>query len=166
MKTPDIGGGAGGEPLTPPLPDGWTLPSFRIDVDGDWYDGDVQITHPGVLANLRGNLRRDGEGYFIQTRVRIRVRVDDAPLVVTRAEPWDGGLRLTLNDGTAEPLDPATLRLGAGDVPYATVKQGAFDARFTRAAAWQLLTLADYDEASGAGKLRMSGGEWPLRRAS
>jgi hypothetical protein len=65
----------------------------------------------------------------------------------------------------ADPLG-ATLRLGAGDVPYATVKQGAFDARFTRAAAWQLLTLADYDEASGAGKLRMSGGEWPLRRAS
>ena len=46
------------------------------------------------------------------------------------------------------------------------MKGGAFDARFNRAAAWQLLTLADYDEASGAGKLRMRSGEWPLRRAS
>ena len=148
------------------LQPGWTLPQFRIDVDGEWYDGDVQITHPGILANLRGNLRRDAEGYFIQTRVRIAVRVDDAPFVVMRAEPWDGGLRLTLNDGTAEFLDPATLRLGPGDVPYAVVKQGTFEARFTRAAAWQLLTMADYDEASGAGSLRVSGSEWPLRRAS
>jgi len=26
----------------------WTLPALRVDVDGDWWDGDVQITHPGV----------------------------------------------------------------------------------------------------------------------
>jgi predicted DNA-binding protein (UPF0251 family) len=58
------------------------------------------------------------------------------------------------------------LRLGAGDVPYGAVKGGAFEARFNRAAAWQLLQLAEYDEASGAGTLRVSGGEWPLRRAS
>ena len=148
------------------LQPGWTVPQFRIDADGDWFDGDVEITHHGILANLRGNLRRDAEGYFIQTRVRIPVRVDDAPLVVTRIEPRGDVLRMTLNDGTEEPLDPATLRLGARDVPYAAVKGGAFEARFNRAAAWQLLTLAEYDEASGAGSLRVSGSEWPLRRAS
>ncbi len=151
---------------TPPLPEGWTLPEFRVDVDGDWYDGDVQITHHGVLANLRGNLRHDADGYFIQTRVRIPVRVDDAPFVITRVEERDGGLRAMLNDGSSEILDPATLRLGAGDIPYAAVKRGAFEARFSRAAAWQLLTLAQYDETSGAGSLRVSGREWPLRRAS
>jgi hypothetical protein len=148
------------------LPPGWTVPDFRVDVDGDWYDGDVQITHPGVVANLRGNLRHDAEGFFIQTRIRLPVRVDDAPFVITRVEPRDGGLGMILNDGTQEPLDPATLRIGARDIPYAAVKQGRFEARFNRAAAWQLLRLADYDEASGAGSLRVSGAEWPLRRAS
>jgi len=58
-------------------PSRWTLPKLRVDRNGDWFDGEVQITHPGILANLRGSLRHDGAGYFIQTRVRIPVRVDD-----------------------------------------------------------------------------------------
>jgi hypothetical protein len=148
------------------LPEGWKLPEFRIDTEGDWYDEGVQITHPGVLANLRGNLRRDAEGYFIQTRVRIPVRVDDAPFVVARVEGRDDGLWMVLNDGTEERLELPTLRLGAGDIPYAGVKQGAFEARFNRAAAWQLLTLAEYDEATGIGMLKVGAGTWPLRRAS
>ena len=45
----------------------WTLPRLRVDRSGDWFDGDVQITHPGILANLRSTLRRDADGYFIET---------------------------------------------------------------------------------------------------
>ena len=71
-------------PDTPPSE--WKLPKLRIDVDGEWFDDDVQITHPGILANLRGNLRKDAEGHFIQTRVRIPVEVADAPFVVTRVQ--------------------------------------------------------------------------------
>jgi hypothetical protein len=161
----------GGESLTPPIPNNfapttWTLPDLRIDRDGDWYDDGVQITHPGIIANLRGNLRRDSDGYFIQTRVRIPIRVDDAPFAIVRVERRGDGLHAYLNDGTDERLDPGTLRLGAQDVPYGAVKDGAFEARFSRAAAFQLLQLAEYDEASGAGTLRLSGTEWPLRRAS
>jgi hypothetical protein len=152
--------------MSTPIPDGWTLPDLRIDRDGDWHDGGVQVTHPGILANLRGNLRRDADGYFIQTRVRIPVRVDDAPYVVIRIERRGEALHVHLNDGTDEPLAPSSLRLAAGDVPYGAVKGGAFEARFNRAAAWQLLQLADYDEASGTGTLRLQGGAWPLRRAS
>jgi uncharacterized protein len=160
----EAGGGLGGESLTPP--NQWKLPDLRIDRDGEWYDEGVQITHAGVLANLRGNLRRDADGYFIQTRVRIPVRVDDVPWVITRVERAGNGLRAWVNDGSEEVLDPATLRIGAGDAPYAAVKGGAFEARFDRAAAWQLLQLAEYDEASGAGTLKLPGGDWPLRRAS
>jgi uncharacterized protein len=143
-----------------------TLPDLRIDRDGDWYDAGVQITHPGILANLRGTLRRDAAGYFIQTRVRIPVTVDDVPFVVTRVERREDELHAYLNDGTEESLEPASVRLGRDDVPYAAIKAGAFEARFSRAAAWQLLQLADYDEASGAGTLRVRGAAWPLRRAS
>ena len=166
MNESDRGGGLGGESLTPPIPNGWTLPDLRIDRDGDWYDGDVQVTHPGILANLRGNLRRDAEGHFIQTRVRIPVNVDDTPFVITRVERRGDELHACLNDGSDERLDPASVRLGAGDAPYAAVKSQAFEARFNRAAAWQLLQIADYDEASGTGTLRLRGAEWPLRRAS
>ena len=147
-------------------PSEWKLPDLRIDRDGDWYDEGVQVTHPGILANLRGNLKKDTDGFFIQTRVRIPVRVDDAPWVVTRIERRRDALHAILNDGAEERVDPATVRLGAGDVPYCTVKGGAFEARFSRAAAFQLLALADYDEASGRGALKLGGREYPLARAS
>ena len=147
------------------LPTGWTLPRLRIDVDGEWWDGDVQITHAGILANLRGILRRDGEGYFIQTRGRIPVEVADAPLVVGRIERRGDVLRAWLNDGSEQDVDPATLRIGAGDVPYCGVKNG-FEARLSRAAAYQLLALADYDERTGRGALRLGGHDYPLARVS
>jgi len=147
------------------LPAGWTLPRLRIDVDGEWWDGDVQITHAGILANLRGTLRRDGEGYFIQTRVRIPVEVADAPLVVGRIERRGDALHAWLSDGSEQDVDPATLRIGAGDVPYCAVTNG-FEARLSRAAAYQLLALAEYDERTGRGALRLGGRDYPLARAS
>ena len=147
-------------------PSEWKLPDLRIDRDGDWYDEGVQVTHPGILANLRSNLKKDGGGFFIQTRVRIPVRVDDAPWVVTRIERRGETLHAMLNDGSDERVDPATVRLGTGEIPYCTVKGGAFEARFSRAATFQLLALAEYDEASGRGALKLGGREYPLARAS
>ena len=145
-----------------PIDPGWTLPKLRIDVDGNWYDDDVEITHHGVLANLRGNLRRDAEGHFIQTRVRIPVIVDDAPWVVTRVERRGDRLHAILNDGTETLIDPATLRIGASDVPYCTVKDGAFEARLSRAAAFQLLALGEYDERTERGTLRLGARRFEL----
>jgi hypothetical protein len=145
---------------TPPAE--WTLPRLRIDREGDWFDDDVRITHAGVLANLRENLRRDGRGYFIQTRVRIPVEVEDVPWVVTRLEAAGPALRVHVSDGSAEIIDPASIRLGPGQAPYCAVKGGAFEARFDRAAAFQLLTLAEYDEVTGQGTLRVAGRAYPL----
>jgi len=124
-------------PETPPSE--WRLPKLRIDVDGDWFDDDVEVTHPGILANLRGNLRKDSAGHFIQTRVRIPVEVTDAPFVVTRVERRGETLHLWLNDGSEEDIAANTVRIGAADVPYAPVKRGSFEARLTRAATYQLL---------------------------
>jgi hypothetical protein len=148
------------------LPAEWALPALRVDVDGEWWDDDVQITHPGVVANLRGNLQRDGGGYFIQTRVRIPVQVADAPFVVTRIERRGEALHAWLNDGAEQDVDPGTLRIGPGDVPYGAVKGGAFEARLSRAAAFQLLALADYDERSGRGTLRLGAREYVIARAA
>jgi len=142
----------------------WKLPRLRIDVDGEWYDDDVQITHAGILGNLRGTLRRDAGGYFIQTRVRIPIEVADVPFVIARLERRGPRLHAWLNDGAEEDVDPATLRIGRDDVPYVAVKAGAFEARLSRAAAYQLLALADYDERSGRGALRLGDREYVLVR--
>jgi hypothetical protein len=144
----------------------WTLPKLRVDADGEWWDDDVQITHHGVLANLRGNLKSDAGGYFIQTRVRIPVEVADAPFVVTRIERRGETLHAWINDGTDQDVDPATLRIGRADIPYCGVKGGAFEARLSRAATYQLLALAEYDEGSGRGTLRLGGRDFVLARAA
>jgi uncharacterized protein len=142
----------------------WQLPKLRIDRDGAWYDDEVEITHPGILQNLRGNLRRDADGYFIQTRVRIPVEVEDVPWTVTRMERRDDRLHVRLNDDTETEIDPSTLRLGADEVPYCTVKDGRFEARLNRAAAFQLLALAEPDPRSGSDVLRLGERRYPLRR--
>jgi uncharacterized protein len=147
-----------------PIDPSWTLPKLHVAVDGNWYDDDVEITHHGVLANLRGNLRRDAEGYFIQTRVRIPVTVDDVPWVVTRIERRGDRLHAILNDGTESVVDPVTLRIGPGDVPYCAVKDGAFEARLSRAATFQLLALGEYDERTERGALRLGGRRYELKR--
>lgn len=141
-------------------------PTLRIDVNGDWFDDDVEVTHPGVLANLRANLRRDAQGYFIQTRVRIPVEVADAPLVVVRFERSADGFVAVLNDGTQERVEPTTLRIGPRDIPYCAVKGGTFEARFSRAAAYQLLGMAEYDERTGRGVLRHGARDHELRRGA
>jgi len=145
-------------------PPEWKVPKLRIDVNGDWFDDDVEVTHAGVLANLRGNLRRDAQGYFIQTRVRIPVDVADAPLVVVRFERSDGGFVAFLNDGTQERIEPPALRIGPRDIPYCAVRNGTFEARFSRAAAYQLLGMAEYDERTGRGVLRHGTREHELQR--
>lgn len=142
----------------------WQLPRLRVDANGDWFDDELPITHAGIVANLRANLRHDTEGYFIQTRARIPVEVEDVPWVVIRVEPEGDRLRAILNDESEERLDPATIRLGRGDVPYCPVKGGVFEARLSRAATFQLLALADYDEQTGRGSLKIGGREFPLRR--
>ena len=164
MTATDDGPSGGRSDVRPPAE--WKLPRLRIDVDGDWFDDDVKITHAGILANLRSTLRHDAQGYFIQTRVRIPVEVEDAPFVVARLERRGETLHAFLTDGTDADVDPSTLRVGPDDVPYCAVKGGAFEGRLSRAAAFQLLGLADYDESTGRGALRLGGRDYPLRRTA
>jgi hypothetical protein len=134
--------------MSSPVPrdpgDAWTLPALRIDADGDWWDGAERITHPGILANLSAGLSRDAGGYFIQTRVRVPVSVEDTPVVVGRIERCDGELWAWVSDGRQVLVDPATLRISDGNVPYCTVPP-EFPARLTRAATFQLLDLVGED---------------------
>src|SRR5574337_733895 len=110
--------------MGPTDPSQWKLPRLAINRDGEWFHEGEEITHPGILANLRGNLRRDEAGYFVQAgSVRVPVEVADTPYVVTRVEPEGQTLRLTLNDGTQELLDPATLRFTPDEIPYCRVKE-------------------------------------------
>jgi hypothetical protein len=126
-------------------------------------DDEHEVTHPGILANLWSNLRVDADGHYLQVGLtRIPVAVEDAPFVVVRLEVQAGELRVTLSDGSRETLSPDTLELGAGDVPYGRVKGGAFAARLSRAAAWQLLQHVVPEEGTGCPVLVLGTARYPL----
>lgn len=149
--------------MTMPDPSSWTLPRLRIDRDGTWFHEDAEVSHPGILANLRANLRVDAQGHYLQIGpARVPVDVEDAPYVVERVEAEGDGLTATLNDLTREPLALATLRLDERGVPRCRVKDGGFDGRLSRAAAYQLLQHVEYDEPSGGAALVLAGRRYRL----
>lgn len=139
-------------------PSTWKLPRFRIARDGGWLHEGQEVSHEGILASLREGLQVDGGGHFLQIGpVRVPVEVEDAPFTVVRLEPDGAGFALWLNDGSREALDPVALALREGDVPYCRVKSGRFEARFSRAAAWQLLQRLEVPSEGGPPRL-LSGG--------
>jgi len=136
--------------MATPEPSTWKLPRLRIDRDGAWFHEDEEVTHEGILANLRSNLQVDAQGHYLQVGpARVPVEVEDAPFVVLRVEREGDGLTITLNDLSREPLAPDTLRFSARGVPYCRVKNTRFEARLSRAAAYQLLQHVKSD-AEGA----------------
>jgi hypothetical protein len=144
-------------------PSSWKLPRLRIDRDGGWlYEGE-EVSHGGILASLNEGLQVDGAGHFLQIgTVRVPVDVDDAPFAVVRFEAEADGFALWLTDGSREALVPGTLRLGHGEVPYCRVKGGRFEARFSRAAAWQLLQCVVAQPGGGPPTLAVGGRRYAL----
>ncbi len=150
-----------GTPTADPSP--WTLPRLRIDRDGAWYHDDAEVTHAGILANLRGNLQVDEQGHYLRIGpVRVPVEVEDAPFVVERVEVDGDRLAATLNDGSREPLALDTLRIDERAIPRCRVKGDRFDARLSRAAAYQLLQHVEPDERGGAAALVLGGRRHPV----
>jgi hypothetical protein len=113
--------------------------------DGRWYCDGEAIPNPAiarlfsraleVLPDGRGRLALGGDTAF--------VTIEDTPWVVTTVDGSPPhGFTITLNDGTTEPLDATTLRVGAENVLYCRVKRH-HPARFLRPAYYALLRFAE-----------------------
>ncbi|MGH7906884.1 MAG: DUF1285 domain-containing protein [Candidatus Binataceae bacterium] len=138
--------------------------SFRRD--GNWYNDDARIDNPRIAMLFSRSIHRapDG-GYYLQVaEERAPVVVEDTPFVITMVEddPADGKLTLMLNDGEREPLDPASLEIGAENVLYCRVKSGTFRARFLRSAYYHLSRFFESDGSRFF--LRAGEHRYPLRR--
>jgi hypothetical protein len=123
------------------------LPPCMIYVDKEgrmWHQG-AEMIHKGINRLLTDHVELDNNGCYI---IRFKgqecyVEVEDTLFVINRvvASVSDGPpdrLKITLNDGTSEELDPATLRQNQENIMYATVKSGRFPARFLRTGYYQL----------------------------
>jgi len=120
-----------------------------IDKDGRWFQNGAEIIHPQVYCQFCAMLEHSPDGgYQVRMGREIcRVEVEDAPFVVQRVEdPDDNGISILLNDGTTERFDPEQFWIGAHNVPYCTVKQGRFHARFSRPAYYQIAQYIEQGE--------------------
>lgn len=143
---------------------------LRIDKEGRWFFQGEEITHRKTYLLYSRSLTRDESGRIILRvgREQCPVEVEDAPFVVTTVEFIPFGLDsqeaiwLTLNDETREKLDPATLRIGPGNIPYCKVREGMFEARFSRNAYQLLVPHIQHDEKENRFFLSLNKTKYPL----
>jgi len=122
-----------------PAPEGRSREStIRLDAEGRfWHDG-REVAHAGLTAALHSWIGRHPDGRYLLTNGYdwTYFTVDDAPYTVRAVRVEAERIVLRLSDGSEEPWDPETTRLGRGGALYATVKRGArggpFEAKFTR----------------------------------
>jgi hypothetical protein len=118
-------------------------PAIVIDKEGNWfYNGFPIINRQIQLYFCRLlDLGPDG-GYLLRNeQEECPVEVQDTPFVVTSLWLSDGPPReffIKLNDDSVETLAMETLSISAENVPYCSVKQGRFRARFLRAPYYRL----------------------------
>ena len=132
---------------------------IKFGKDGLWYSDDEVIPNQAIRRLFSRTLIVSPEG-----RARLElgedkadVIIEDTPWVVTRVDgDASSGFRVTLNDETVEPLDPASLRIGVDNVLYCRVKNAAHEARFLRPAYYELTRHAETD-AGGEAVLRVAG---------
>jgi len=141
-----------------PAPEGRSREStIRLDGEGRFHH-DGELVEHGKLADAmhRWISRHPDDGRYILTNGYdwTYFTVDDAPYIVRSLRATDDGdVLLLLSDGTEEPWEPETTRIGAEDALYARVKAGArggpFDAKFSRHAQLALAPLLVADEPAG-----------------
>lgn len=117
-----------------------------INKDGKWFYQGVEMVHKGIISDFYKDLKADshGEYFIIRGQEKCFVEVEDTPFIITRVEfdtrtgTQDERITLLLIDDTKEYLDPDTLRLGTENITYCRIKGNTFNARFSRAAYYQL----------------------------
>jgi len=132
-----------------------SIPSLpiRIDKDGVWYYRGDEMFRKDILALFFESLKRNEQGeYLIEFRgEKCLIDVEDTPFVVkgvirhSHQDRENEYLELFLNDFTKEKLDPSTLRVGMDNVLYCSIKEGAFEARFSRPGYYQIAECIEYD---------------------
>jgi uncharacterized protein len=146
---------------------------ISVDKEGIWFYRGAEIVQRPIVELFFAHLFRDNLGrYLIHWRGETcYLQVDDTPFVVWAVtELRDGdetqGVLLRLSDGTTELLEPSSLYVGAHDVPYCLVHRGAFTARFSRKAYYQLTRLVEEDPEEGAFFIRIRDQRFYLRTES
>ena len=134
---------------------------IRIDKDGVWFYQGAEMFRRDIVNFFYENLQQDATGRYViqlpgEDGDHCFVDVEDTAFVVKSVHGQDNSqeaaerLEIFLSDEKMETLDPRTLRIGPDNVVYCTVRNGAFDARFSRSAYYQLAEHIEHDDEKDA----------------
>ena len=145
----------------------WDRPETIIDMeiraDGRWYHEGSEISRPALVRLFASVLRRseDGEYWLVTPAECSRIRVADAPFIITRLQQsgqgWTRQVMLVDNlerDFLLGPDHPLILRPGAqpGEArPYLQLG-GSVEALISRPVFYELAELAEPTETGGSQK--------------
>jgi tRNA threonylcarbamoyladenosine biosynthesis protein TsaB len=165
-----------GQAVDPGLIERLRQSGLRLDREGRWRHGGSVIEHPRIARMLHLWLDRLDDGRYVvrfderDESLYAYVEVEDAPFVVRTVELDKGPaghveVHLRLSDESVEELDYASLGVGADNALYCRVKEGRFDARFSRQAYYLIGELVEEDPLSGGFALRAVGRLWAIQSA-
>lgn len=141
---------------------------IRFGRDGRWYSDDEPIANEKIAALFSRSICRGPDGGWILQMgdERAAIEIEDTPWVVVGVDgDPEAGFAVRLNDDSREPLEPASLRVGDDHALYCAVKDGAAEARFLRAAYYELSRWIRR-EGDDAFVLPVRGATHPLRPRS
>jgi hypothetical protein len=133
---------------------------IRIAADGSWYHQGRRFQRESLVRLFASVLRREAGGYFLVTPTeKLRIEVEDAPLVANLVERVDADGRqaivFTTNIGTRVVVDrdhPLRVEIDAtsGEPrPYVQMHDG-LEALIGRGAFFELASFAEEVERDGA----------------
>ena len=114
---------------------------FFIDKRGNWFQDGIKIQHRLTYLYNNKLLQRDDESHYYldEGSGKLYIEVEDTPFVVKMIDKQGEDFYIVLNDETKEKLDLKTLSINDENVPYAKIKDGNFEARFTRPAYYEFM---------------------------
>jgi len=122
--------------------------AIRRDAQGRWFNGEDRIDHPNLVRAFDAwvDIAEDGR-YCLKNDINwAYVAIEGPPLFVRSVAIVEGAVKLTLSDGTEEPLEASSLREDGDGALYCDARGGRMVARFDRAAALGLEPILDEDE--------------------
>ncbi len=140
---------------------------IKVDKEGLWYYQGALMFRKDILEVFFKNLKRDEEGrYLVELEGdKSFIEVEDTPIVVEAVSKNDRkdregeSIEIALSDSTSESLDPSTLRMNTENVLYCTIKNGKFEARFLRAAYYQIAEFIEHDGEKDSYFIPLNGGK-------
>ena len=132
--------------------------NITVDKNGIWYFHGAEMFRKDIVNLFYKNMRRDESGRYIIEMANdcCYIEVEDTVYVVKAVyksnseETGEELLWVLLNNSDLDELDLSTLRVGADNVMYCSVKDNTFDARFSRASYYQLADFIEYDDENNS----------------